>query len=223
MLPHLGVAEVHGRRCYLSLLAVLAYGVHDQTFVGLLLFHVRDERTERARQVNRFAIVVIYRRGACAKLVDLPAVEWEDGIYLVVALREERTPGGVMRIDQIDRTLERRAQRMVIQIAVQFVSIEHPLAAHAIGLKILQCPITEVIEQGGHPMVMRRIDIPLYGGPIAVTGDDVRPHIHRLDRVATKRMMVLPVPVLELHIVDVVAVEVTDDRLNLANGYAAVG
>ena len=112
---------------------------------------------------------------------------------------------------------------MVVEVTVKFVGIEHPLAANAIGLKVLQRPVAEVIEQGVHPATMRRINIPLYGGAIAVAGDDVRPHIHRLHSTATQRVMMLPVPVLELHVVDVIAVEVTYDRLNLTNGHTAIG
>ena len=43
MLPHLGVAEIHGCRCYLTLLTILTYSVHYEAFGGLLLFHEGDK------------------------------------------------------------------------------------------------------------------------------------------------------------------------------------
>ena len=102
--PDFRVEEVH-LSCPCNLLcAPLSYGVHDKPLVGVSVLHVVDERREAVAKVDAVAIIVI-DSATSAELVNLVAVEVEEGIDLVVALSQIVEPTFVARVDDIDVAL----------------------------------------------------------------------------------------------------------------------
>ena len=128
-----------------------------------------------------------------------------------------------MHVRQVYRALERRAQRVVIQMGVLSVRIKEPLFIHIIGGEVFETSVTEVVKECDHPALVRTVDVTLYRCPVAVTTDDVGPYVHRLGSRTRQRMMVFPMPVLELHIIDMIAVQIVEHRCHLTLGHTAVG
>ena len=219
MLPDLAVAEIHRRGGYLSVLSVLPNGIHHQAFVGACGLLARNERTEVRPYDYLVAAVIIDRSRARPQLVDLPAIEVKNRIDLVVACTQVVTPALTMQVSQVDITLERLTQTMGIRLRVLRVGVHQPFGTDAIGCIILQTTIAEVVEQGQHTALVRTADVVLYGLLVTVARQDILPLVHRIVGTASQRMMVLPVPVLELQVVDMVATEDIEHGIDLRVGH----
>ena len=127
-----------------------------------------------------------------------------------------------MHIRQIDRALKWRSQRVVINLRMVTVGIKQPFAAHVIRCEILQTSISQVIKEREHSPGVRTVDIGLDGSAIAITRDDIRPAIHRLRRGTCQRVMMFPMPILELDIVDMIPIEVVKNSLDLVPGHIPI-
>ena len=173
-------------------------------------------------EIDPVAIIVI-GFAPVAQLVYLIAVEIEHSIYVAVLLGYVVDPGFIARIDNIDAALERRSQLVAILTHMAGILEEIPLLLHAIFGGIGKGTVSQVVEQRLHAILMRFFDISLYRLLVAVAVDDVGPHLHRCRRRTGQGFVVLVVPVLELHVVDVMAIEVGHDVGYILVGHVAIG
>ena len=182
--------------------------------------HGADERGVSARQIDRLPVVVV-TGPATAELVDLVSVEVEDGIDVVVPLTDVLLPLAVAGIEQVDRALERSAQRMDILLRVVVVLEDVPAFVDAVLCRIVQRPEAEVVEDGLHAARVYLLDVGLQGREIGGSAGDVEVGGQRVFARAAQGPMMFVVPVLELHAVDVVAVQVVDHTFDAALGHFA--
>ena len=105
---------------------------------------------------------------------------------------------------------------------VVFIFEHHPFLTYTIVYIVIQCAIEEIIEERLHTACMGSIDVSLHGSTITVAGYDVRPYFHRLCSRTAQRMMVFPMPILKLHVVDMIAVEVIHDCCYFGRRHFAV-
>ena len=222
MIPHLGIEEVDRSLRNLIFLSILSYGIHYKRLVGIGLFHAFDKVFERLVKIDTITVVVV-SLSTVAQLVYLITVEIKHGIDIAVLLNQIIDPGLIARVDNIDAALERRAQFVAIFQDVLGILEQVPLLLHTVIGRIGQGTVGQVIEQRLHAILMRLLDVPLYGLFVAVAIDDVGPHLHRGRRSPGQGFVVLIVPVLELHIIDVVTVQIGHDIGDVLTGHVAIG
>ena len=110
---------------------------------------------------------------------------------------------------------------MDILLRVVVVLEDVPAFVDAVLCRIVQRPEAEVVEDGLHAARVDLVDVGLQGREAGRTAGDVEVGGQRVFARAAQRPVVLVVPVLELHAVDVVAVQVVDHTLDAALGHLA--
>ena len=110
---------------------------------------------------------------------------------------------------------------MYILLHMVVILEDIPAFVDAVLCCIVQRPEAEVVENGLHAARVDLLDVGLQGREVGCTAGDVEVGGQRVFARAAQRPVVLVVPVLELHAVNVVAVQVVDHSVDTALGHLA--
>ena len=202
--PKLGVAGRYHARAGDFVAAEVRDGVHHQVFLWETLFHLLQEGSKAVALIHLVAPIVIM--GATgAKLVHLVTVKIKIVVDLCHAVSHIVLPCGVSRVEQVNVALPANAEQvMIVFVAVAWVLEHIPSLLHTVGLRTVlpQSAVAEIIEQRLHVVGVHGF----YELAHHVFADGAVGYVSVL-LIGAIGTMVAPVPVLELHHIDVAAVQ----------------
>ena len=137
----------------------------------------------------------------------MESVEVEVVIHLLVSFNQIILPLGITRIHKIDAALPATRKRMGVLVFTTRLLIQVPFFLDSIRTGVIKDTECKVIEHSLHSIAVLHIYILLHCCIIDITVGDILIDLVKFLHCASKRPMVLVVPVIELHAVDMTAVQ----------------
>ena len=145
------------------------------------------------------------------QLVYLKTIEIKIAIHFLVSFHHILLPIAIARYLQIDIACPRRRESMIVLIIIAITILLHqsPLRLHTIVCSILPCTKAKVIEDGFHAvsMLCGNIVLDIFHAYTSIANIGI-PLGERTITIQFYRSMVHPLPVLELHTIDMQSIEI---------------
>ena len=171
------------------------------------LLHRFYKRGVSLAQVDRSTAVIV-KSTASSQLVYLITVEGEISIHIVIPFGKIFLPFLVGRVYQIDITFPSARQVVTVLSGMRSILKQVPFFLYSIRGSIFQGSETKIVEHGFHTETVLCFNVVLHRTCINLTVSNVHIYLVQLRACAAQRPVVLIVPVLKLHPVDMVTVQI---------------
>ena len=183
--------------------------------------HGFNKRNISLRQIHLIPLVII-AVATVAQLVYLIAIKVKIGIDIIVALGNICLPLGITRIEQIDIAFPTVGQRMGILIRMSCAFKDVPFFFHTVTRCIIERTEAKIIEHRLHSIRVLDADIILYRLCIDIPVGNILIYCIEMFARTAQRPVVLVVPILKLHTIDMATVQKSHFFLNFTFRFRSV-
>ena len=205
--PYFIIEEIHFIRLPYLTGTVTAHRIHHQALVRMHLLHCIYKRGISLTQVNRNTTIII-KRATSSQLVYLITIESEVCIYIVIPFAQIFLPFLVRRIYQINITFPSARQVMAILSSVRSILKQIPFLLHSIRSSIFQRSETKIIKHRLHTETMLRFNVIFHRTCINLPVSDIHIYLIQLYTCTAQRPVMFIMPILKLHPVDMMTVQI---------------